>query len=322
MQRKQPLLDTKVLTSWNALLIRAMAHGGKIFGEPRYTQAAEAAADFLMKRHRDASGQLYRTSREGSAAKFEAFLDDYAFLADGLLELGRRDQATEIAGAMEKQFGGPRGGFYFTSTSATDLILRQVVGTDSPLPSGNGVAAKVMLELDRDESAKNTLALFAQGMENNGESMSALVEAAARYVQMHGALEVTAEKPTSQRPASPQDAAGRIVRVNTAWENPQRLIVSLQIQRGFHIQSHNAGDGLIATTLGVPEGASVEYPAGKKTRFAFADDEVQAYDGEGQLVVTFAVTPTSSMRLGLTYQACDESACLPTVTKTIEVPAP
>ena len=75
-RRKQPLLDTKVLTSWNALMIRALAVGGRVLAEPRYTQAAERAATFLVEKHRDQAGRLYRTSREGSAPKFAAFLDD------------------------------------------------------------------------------------------------------------------------------------------------------------------------------------------------------------------------------------------------------
>ena len=125
MKRKQPLLDTKILTSWNALMIRAMAYGGKVLSEPRYTKAAESAADFLMNRHGGGKGRLYRTSRAGSEAKFEAFLDDYAFLAEALLELGRREEAIKIADAMEQQFAGQGGGFYFTTAMAEDLIVRR-----------------------------------------------------------------------------------------------------------------------------------------------------------------------------------------------------
>ena len=319
MKRKQPLLDTKILTSWNAMMIRAMAYGGKILNEPRYTKAAEGAADFLLNRHGGENGELFRTSRARSAAKFEAFLDDYAFFAEALLELGRKDEAAKIAMAMEKQFVGDRGGFYFTHAIAKDLIIRQMVGTDSPLPSGNGVAAKVMLLLGREESARNTIALFAQGMENHGEGMSALVEAASLYVRKHGALEVAAAESTTERPASPNEAAGRVVQVTAVWENPLQLALTLAIQRGFHIQAHDADEGLIGTTLGVPDGANVEYPPGKETRLEFADGLVKVYEGTVKVIVHFATRPTSLLKLGLTYQACDETACLPIVTKSIEV---
>ena len=319
MKRKQPLLDTKILTSWNALMIRAMAYGGKVLSEPRYTKAAESAADFLMNRHGGGKGRLYRTSRAGSEAKFEAFLDDYAFLAEALMELGRREEAIKIADAMEKQFAGPHGGFYFTSASATDLIVRQMVGTDSPLPSGNGVAAKVMLELGRLEMARNTIAVFAQGMENHGEGMSALVEAAARYVNSHGALEVEAATTAVERPASPKAIAERMVNASVKWDSAVKCSIELTIHRGFHIQAHEAGEGLIATTLGVPEGAVVEYPPGKEMRLEFAEGVAKVYEGTITLTVTFAKPPTGPLKLGLTYQACDASACLPVVTKVVEV---
>src|SRR5207248_2531908 len=108
-RREQPLLDTKILTSWNALMIRALAYGGQILNEPRYLGAAAAAADFMLRRHRTADGGLYRTSRnvgatpaspssggtEGDTSvaptehqmKSPGFLDDYAFLAQALIDL-------------------------------------------------------------------------------------------------------------------------------------------------------------------------------------------------------------------------------------------
>ena len=80
-------------------MIRAMAHAGKVLGEERYTQAAEKGARFLLEHHWK-EGRLYRTSRDGGAAKFSGFLDDYAFFADALLEVGWRDRAEGIADAM------------------------------------------------------------------------------------------------------------------------------------------------------------------------------------------------------------------------------
>ena len=318
-KRKQPLLDTKILTSWNALMIRAMAHAGKTLSEPNYTTAAERAARFLLDHHRDAQGNLMRTSRDQSIPKFAAFLDDYAFLADALLELGWTAEAERIADAMQKNFAGPHGGFYFTNAAASDLIVRQMIATDSPLPSGNGVAASVMLALGGTDVARSTLALFSRPMVEQGEGMSAMVEAAARYVRAIGPLAV---EPIleSNRPASPVELAARIVEVEANWATPLTLELQLSIQPGYHIQSRDAADGLIATRLSVPAGASVDYPAGVQSHFEFSDIPVNIYDGIVTFTVTFASPPTGTLRLGLTYQPCDERACLPVVTKTLELP--
>src|SRR3984957_11365024 len=102
-QRKQPLLDTKILTSWNALMISAMAEAGRVLDEPKYSAAAMKAADYLLRVHRSGDGKLHRVSRDGRA-KGDAFLDDYAFLAQALLDCGRRDEAKGVADQMCEKF--------------------------------------------------------------------------------------------------------------------------------------------------------------------------------------------------------------------------
>jgi hypothetical protein len=225
---------------------------------------------------------------------------------------------------MMRDFGSPPGALYSSGATATDLIVRQMVGTDSPLPSGNGVAARVLLELDRHDEARAILEAFAQSLDDNAEGMSALLEAAARYVRDVGpfAVSASAAEPGDQRerPPSPQEIAGRIVGVRAAWNGLTELRLELTIQHGFHIYAHEPGAaGLVATSLSVPAGARVEYPAGDERRPAFADESIRLYDGRVELAVRFPTPPRLPLRLGLTYQACDEQACLPPVTKTIEI---
>jgi uncharacterized protein YyaL (SSP411 family) len=169
-KRKQPLLDTKVLTSWNALMIRAMAYASKVLNEPRYLTAATKAADFLLQHHRKSDGGLYRTSREGAnrlsslkstgEAKLDGSLDDYSFFILALLSLhdvtgdtSWRKSAEELTQQMIDRFNDPLGGgFYFTDRSAADLIVRQKTASDSPLPSGNAIAATVAVKLGMAQS--------------------------------------------------------------------------------------------------------------------------------------------------------------------------
>ena len=104
-----------------------------------------------------------------SAAKLPGSLDDYAFFAQALLELEHssgearwRKAAKEIAQQMQRRFfDESRGGFYFTDSGATDLIIRQKTAADSPLPSGDAIAALVCLELEEPEISRKTISLFA-----------------------------------------------------------------------------------------------------------------------------------------------------------------
>lgn len=321
--RKQPLLDTKVLTSWNALMIRAMAEAGRILQEERYTRAAGAAADFLMKHHRDpATGRLLRTSRDGGPAKYGAFLDDYAFLADALLSLGRRDEAVAVANVMRREFeDAKRGGFYFTSSSATDLIIRQMTGSDSPLPSGNGIAARVLLALNDPAAARRAIGAFAPAIDDAGESMSALVEAAVTYLARHDAFDVEPADAVeiSDAPTPPKQLAERAVSVRGDWVSDRELAVSLEIQQGLHVQANPTLPGLIATTVTASVPAEVEYPHVEARQVGFSDEAVPVYDDRVTVTLRFPSAVTEAVRVTVTYQACDDDTCLPVATKTVEV---
>jgi uncharacterized protein YyaL (SSP411 family) len=332
-KRKQPLLDTKIITSWNALMIRGMAHAGKVLGEKRYIDAAARAGDFLWERHRHPGGGLWRTSRDG-VTKHAAFLDDYAFLAQAMLELKSatgdakwEKRAREIAAQMQERFGDKEnGGFYFTAANADDLIVRQKVATDSPLPSGNAVAAMVMLELGQVEVARDVLEVFAGQMEHGGEGMSSMVEAALLYLSQNEPLSAAPGPWRGDRPQSPQDMASSVVSMQAAWLSPSELHVQLIIADGYHINARHAGNDLIATQLTVPgqDVERIDYPAGEEQRFAFSDGPIRVYSGSVTIAVKFkrAMTGHGPVRLAIAYQACDEQACLPPVTKQAEVNTP
>jgi hypothetical protein len=327
LRRKQPLLDTKVLTSWNALTIRGLAHAGIVLNEPRYVDAAAKAARFLLDHHRGPDGRLMRTSREGSPAKFDAFLDDYAFLADGLLALhaaqpdaGWRAEVEMLADAMVREFAAAASAFYYTAAGAQDLIVRQMVGTDSPLPSGNGVAARAMLAIGRPEVARNVLSAFAQSLEDQAEGMSALVQAAGLYVRDHGPLDVTSG-PSQARPGSPRERAERAVTVRTRWTGPRELAVELTIEEGFHVNANPAGEGLIATALSLP-GAEVTYPVAERRQFPFAPEALPVYEGTVTLRATFTGQMEDRVIGSITYQPCTGDACLAPVTKALMIEAP
>lgn len=151
--RVRPGRDDKQLTSWNALMIAGLAHAGRVMNRPAWVAEAQAALDFLRARlWRD--GRLLASYKRGEA-RLNAYLDDYAFLLDALLETvqaGYRaadlDWARELADALLAHFeDAESGGFFFTSHDHEQLIARQKPGYDHATPSGNGVAAFALQRL-------------------------------------------------------------------------------------------------------------------------------------------------------------------------------
>ena len=145
-KRIHPGRDEKVLTSWNALMIKGMAHAARICNEPGWLASAQQACDFIHASLWQ-DGRLLATYKDGRA-HLNAYLDDYAFLLDALLELMQakfRPQdlafALLIADALLEKFEDEKGGFFFTSHDHEKLIHRLKIGHDNATPSGDGVAA-------------------------------------------------------------------------------------------------------------------------------------------------------------------------------------
>ena len=176
-QRIRPALDDKILTAWNGLMIKGMARAATALGRDDLAESACAALDFIRATMwRD--GRLLVTSRNGEA-RLNGYLDDYAFLAEGIVELlqakWRSEDLTfavEICDAMLAHFEDPdAGGFFFTSHDHEKLLHRPKSGPDDAIPSGNGAAVRALCKLGHLlgntrylQSAERTLHLFADGM--------------------------------------------------------------------------------------------------------------------------------------------------------------
>ena len=152
--RTRPRLDDKRLTSWNALMICALADAGAALGEPRYLAAAAECAEFVLGTMRDAQGRLLRTYNDGQA-RIGAYLEDHAFLLEALLALFEASceerwftEAVALADTLIARFADPQsGGFYSTPSDGEQLIVRRKDLEDSPIPSGASSAAMGLLRL-------------------------------------------------------------------------------------------------------------------------------------------------------------------------------
>jgi uncharacterized protein len=152
--RVRPHLDDKVLASWNGLMMESLAHAGRVLGRPEYLVAAQRAADFLHT-HLWHEGHLLRRWRGGEAA-VPAFLDDYAHLANGLLELhaatgeeAHLGWTCELLARALRDFRDGAGGFWYTAASAPPLFVRPRELFDNPLPSAVGALLRALLRLSQ-----------------------------------------------------------------------------------------------------------------------------------------------------------------------------
>ncbi len=155
-RRVRPSRDEKILTSWNGLMIASVAYGAIVLEEPRYLQAARRAAAFVLAHLKQRDGTLLRRYRDGDAA-YPGTLEDYAFLSYGLSELYEasfdpRDlaEAKGLASQMIARFWDKRGGgFFLRGNNEEPLIVRPKAFYDGATPSGNSIAALVLLKLGR-----------------------------------------------------------------------------------------------------------------------------------------------------------------------------
>ena len=153
-KRVWPGLDDKRLTSWNALMISALAEAGAVLERDDYLAAAVAAAEFVLGSLRDDAGRLLRTFNDGRG-RLNAYLEDHAFLLEALLTLYESSfdprwfgEARSLADSMIERFAdGEHGGFFETSSDHERLLARRKDLEDHPIPSGNASAAYGLLRL-------------------------------------------------------------------------------------------------------------------------------------------------------------------------------
>ena len=152
--RVWPLRDEKVLTGWNALMLGSLAEAASVLGRPDYLEAASANAAFLLESLKDADGRLLRTYRDGKA-KLKGYLEDYAFLVDGLITLYEATfepkwlwEAQKLAETMLELFwDADTASFYSTGHDHEELLVRPQDFSDNALPSGASAATLALLRL-------------------------------------------------------------------------------------------------------------------------------------------------------------------------------
>jgi uncharacterized protein YyaL (SSP411 family) len=155
LNRVHPAKDDKVLTDWNGLMIAALAKASQVLGDQKYLETAAEVLDFFMEKMCEGKLLFHRFVKQERAV--EGFLDDYAFLTWGLIEVYEAcfderylQSAQQLTELMIKRFWDEKdGGFYYTPTDSADALTRRKEIYDGALPSGNSVAMLNLLRLSR-----------------------------------------------------------------------------------------------------------------------------------------------------------------------------
>ncbi len=187
-KRVRPLLDDKVLTSWNALMISAFARAARVFNDADFEKQAVRAADFIFNNLRNESGRLLRRWRDGEA-RFPAYLCDHAQLAVACLDLYETTydpewfrKADELSNEINRLFRNETGPYYDTGNDGEVLLTRNAEGYDGVEPSGNSSAVNAFLRLsayglapEYFADAQRVFRSFAPHLEQAGVSFSAML---------------------------------------------------------------------------------------------------------------------------------------------------
>ena len=237
--RPAPLRDEKILTAWNGLMISAHAQAALVLGEQGYARAAARAAGFILKELRR-DGRLLRSYKDGQATH-RAYLEDYAFLIAGLIDLfeatGERrwlEEAIALDGTLERHHEDEEsGGFFLTSDDHEELLAREKPDHDGAVPSGNSIAALNLLRLHE----LTTRDRYRQRAERAMGASGFLSRAPMAVSEMLLAVDFHTDSPKEiviVAPAGPEQAEPFLVRLRGVFL-PNR-VVAVAVE-GKHLES-------------------------------------------------------------------------------------
>jgi uncharacterized protein YyaL (SSP411 family) len=364
-QRRAPARDEKILAAWNGLMIRTLARAGVILEKREYIEAAERTAAFILAEMRDEKGRLYHSYAAGKA-KLDAYLDDYAYVNEGLLALHLATNNEKWANAARRLsdvqlqlFWDEQGkGCYFTSHTHEALLARTKNAYDSVLPSGNSVTVRNLLRLasftrqaDYRNRARQTLEVFAPliadfpgGLTNMALALDEFLDVAEPAKESRATSETRlgiAPEADIVLAAGEDDARGPIGKKGAKKEKEvitgqaylavdrlpaggkARVLVQLQVADGWHVHANPPGDAEIdiATEVEIDSKLDLElknlrYPAGKKVDRGPDEKPQLLYTGKvsifGEIEVPkLAAGKRDDLVLLVTYQACNDTRCLP-----------
>ena len=322
--REQPGLDDKVIAAWNGLMIGGMADGGRVLQMENFTQAAERAAEDVLRRLRTDSGYLLRTAR-GEKAHIDAFLIDYASMIRGLVRLNKATgnskwlaESFRLAEKAVELFGLSDGGFADVAKGRSDLFVRARSTSDGAMPSGATLMADSLIELwelfEGQENVPAELEKWAVG------AVRSLTPDLARAPSSAALGSKAFDRLRQKRPdLIGQEKESQPVFVTlkeVSWKNDSEVFVrvELKIKDGWHINSSKPKiNSLISTSVTTSKGIEVNVDWPEPIEKDGPIGTLSLYEGTVELPITIT-NPDSlefdqSAQLTLQLQPCTDSWC-------------
>jgi len=324
-KRKPLIIDDKVLTSWNALMVRALAEAAHMLKEPRYAEAAKRVQTFILDKLGGANGKLKRSYFEG-AAQLSATQTDYALAGLGALSLydlsGEErwlKSAKVLALQMAKTFQDPKSGALFLTANATGF-RRSHHTDDSTLPSGNASALELFGALSQrsqnvewEHRARGLLAALSGLAVGEPISHAAALVAAdlinrggtgARQVTAHGRVHIDVKRTT----------------------DPRTALVRLTLDPGWHINSQQPEKDFLLPTQVSADGITqdaVKFPKPIPRKLAVFDKPLKLFEGQVDVAIRLpkGKARMEARRIVIRLQACSDSICLEPKIVTAMLPA-
>ncbi|MBP3961049.1 DUF255 domain-containing protein [Gemmata sp. G18] len=337
-KRERPFLDTKVIAAWNGQMIAGYARAGEVFKDKAYTQAAADAADFVLSKMRGKDGRLFRIFAappgEKPTAKGAAFIDDYAYLIHGLLNLhdatGDKkwlDAAKELTDLAVKHYGDSiGGGFFFTATDSEKLFARSKDSYDGVQPSGNSQMARNLLRLGaklKDDSYRDrgirTVKSFSLALSTNPTSMPLMLRTLDELLDAAGEPDKPAPKdaPKPKKPKESADVVTSKLTLDAPKDGKRTFTLALTVEAPWHLYANPVGSEMqiesqtevIVYVGGKKVEAKVEYPKGKELTDS-TGSKYSVYEGTATIRGTFPASE-GEVEVRVKLSACKEGLCLP-----------
>jgi len=346
-KRNRPFLDTKLITGWNGQMIAAYAKAGKVLKNPEYVKVAEKAATFVLDKMTNGNG-LYRTYGAAPGgkptAKGHAFLDDYAYLAHGLLALhdatGEKEwltKARQVYGWQTAKFTAEGGGYFNTPKDGEKLFARGKDSYDGAQPSANGVSLGNVLRLWKltdDEGYRQRfeadLRRFAPSMKTEPTAVPQALAALDSALTL-GALQdlPTRLAETAKNPTSSADVVKVSLSPGNLADGLETYEVTIYVAKGWHVYANPVGNDTLALSATVVEiradGKKLSfhqpaYPKGVKKKSESGDYNV--YEGSVSIPVVLShdeIKGAKAMTAKVKLTACNDKVCLKPATVTATV---